>query len=1093
MSKSLLLLTRIMALMFFIGCAWLNPVAYAQDKTVSGKVTDSTGEGLPGVTIIEQGTSNSTVTSIDGTFKVNYSGQGPLIFSFVGMKTQEINVGNRSSLDITMEDDVAQLQEVVVVDYGYGTVKKTDMTGAVASLSGEKLKSVPVASAAEALTGRLPGVRVSTGDGSPDSQITIRVRGGGSITQSNDPLFVVDGFIVGSINDIPPSDIESINVLKDASATAIYGAQAANGVVVITTKKAKAGRTTVNYNGFVQHKWLPQNRKHEVLDPYEYVMANYEYAKLRSPQDLENFEKFFGKYEDLELYQYKEETDWQDEIFSNDLLSQYHNLSITGGTEKIKTNLSLTHNDDKSLMEGSGYKRDVINFKLNYQMYDNLKFDAGARITYSTVDGAGTSGSAQLRIKDIVQSRPVNGIADDIDIDFTQTNSDNDYQNFITSFLNPNEVAAQDWRQRNRASYVLNAAVTWTVIDGLNYKSSVTGEREFEERLRYYGPLTSESFNNGGSRPLGYKDNRDTYTYRWLNTLSYKVKDLGKSNLDFLIGQEIYEAGGNRNYVRGEDYRMSITPEELFANMGVGRVDNFFTTEYTPTARFSLFGRANYMFNNKYIATVTVRSDQTSKFSKENRTGIFPAVALAWKLSEEGFMQGLGFIDDVKIRASYGETGNDRVDATAAQFLLSPSSVRGPGFNNFDNNYYTPSSSVLYNPNLVWETTVNRNAGIDFSMFTGKLAGSLDLYQNTARDLLLRSKIPENTGFQFQWDNIGSTTNKGVELGLTGYLVDKGDFNLSANFNIGYNKSNIDELDAADDRFYASEWASTDLKDYEDYYLRVGGQIGDIYGYVTDGYYTTDDFSSYDAGTDTYTLKDGVANSSGTVGNTNIRPGFLKLKDINNDSIIDSNDRKVIGNALPVFQGGFGLNAMFKGFDASVFFNYSYGNDIYNADKIQHSQFRRVRNGNILNTMNSDNRFTYVDVDGSYTGTPGEIVTDLTQLAEMNEGKEMWSHNSFGIAQATIHSWAVEDGSFIRLNNVTLGYSFPEQWISKLGMSKFRVYVTGYNLHVWTNYSGYDPEVSTSRSSSVAATTPGVDYSSFPRPRSFAAGLNITF
>lgn len=283
------------------------------------------------------------------------------------------------------------------------------------------------------------------------------------------------------------------------------------------------------------------------------------------------------------------------------------------------------------------------------------------------------------------------------------------------------------------------------------------------------------------------------------------------------------------------------------------------------------------------------------------------------------------------------------------------------------------------------------------------------------------------------------------------------------------------------------------MKDQDDFYVQVGGTLGDIYGYVTDGYYSVNDFSAYDETSDTYILNEGIANSGGTVGRSDIRPGFLKLKDLNNDGVINSDDRTVIGNTLPKHQGGFGLNTRYKNFDASIFFNWSYGNDVYNTGKIQYNQLRRVTYGNMLTTMSSDNRFTYIDVDGSYTGVPGDVVTDLDQLAQMNAGKTMWSHYSFGVARATIHSWAVEDGSFIRLNNLNIGYSLPTAVLSKLRISQLRIYATGNNLAIWTKYSGYDPEVSTGRNSAYSALTPGVDYSSFPRSRSYTFGLNITF
>ncbi len=1058
---------------------------------VRGNVVSNEDEALIGVTVAVKGSSRGTSTDANGYFELSASPSDTLVVSYTGFDTQEIAVGSNKILHVVMSPRAELLGEVVVV--GYGTVKRSDLTGSVASLSGQKLAKIPISSAAEAITGRLPGVNVLTTDGSPDAEVVIRVRGGGSITQDNSPLFVVDGFIVNSIRDIPPTDIESISVLKDASATAIYGAQASNGVVVITTKRPQAGKVTVSYNGFAQFKQLPQDRKYEVLSPYEFALANYEYAKLRSDADLRNFEKFFGKFDDLELYRQKKPTDWQDELFGSPNWSQYHNINLSGGSQNTKLSLSLTNNTDEGLMIGSGYTRNALNFKLTQDISKKLRFEASSRITKTIVDGAGTSGSAQINIKDAVQTRPVNGIADELVIDLNAIDPNDDYQTFLKSLVNPTDLVKQDWRKRTTNDYVLNAALNWSVFHNFDLKSTITGSKTFDTNLRFYGPLTSESFNNGGSLPLGQKSNTEYNSYRWLNTLSYKVDGLHNQELDFLLGHEIYSNGGKSDFIRAEDFRLSITPEELFANMTFGRTDRHETSDFTNSNRVSGFGRINYQLNNRYLLTTTFRVDASSKFAAGNRVGIFPAVALGWKLSEEDFLKDVRFINELKLRASYGETGNDRIDPTATQFLFVGSTLRGPGFGNVDNVYYTPTGSTLYNPNIKWETTVNRNIGLDFTLFQGKVSGAFDLYKNTTRDLLLQSAIPSNTGFSTQWNNIGTTSNQGVELGLTTYLVDKKNFFLSANVNFGINKAKVEKLDGTDSRFFQSNWASTDLKDQNDFYLEVGGTLGDIYGYVTDGYYSTDDFQSYDPVTNSYLLKDGIANAGNTVGNQNIRPGFLKLKDLNGDGVINSNDRQVIGNTLPKAAGGFGFDAKFKGFDAAVFFNWSVGNDVYNTGKIQYNQFRRVTYGNLLNTMNSDNRFTYIDMDGSYTGTPGEVVTALDQLAQMNAGKTIWSHNSYGVAQAVIHSWAVEDGSFLRLNNVNIGYTLPSRMSSRLGMSQFRVYVTGTNLHLWTKYSGYDPEVSTTRSSSYAALTPGVDYSSFPRSRSYTFGLNITF
>ena len=1068
---------------------------YAQNVTVRGKVTDAqTNEALPGVNVVQTGTTNGVVTNFDGEYQITVPASSTLSFSFIGYTNQEIELNGKTIINVSLGVDTKQLDEVIAI--GYGSVKRKDMTGSISTISGEELSKIPIANTAEALKGRLPGVNVMTTDGSPDAEVVIRVRGGNSVTQDNSPLYVVDGFIQSSIRDIPPSDIASLNVLKDAAATAIYGAQAANGVIIITTKSPQAGKTNISYNGYVQYKQLPQERKLDVLGPYEYVMAQYEYAKLKSDADLRKFERFYGKYDDLELYKQKKGTDWQDEIFGNPTMSQSHNVSMSGGTAKTKLMLSVTNNTDQGLMTGNAYSRNVINFKLNHEIAKSLKFDASLRMTKTDVDGKGTSGGSQLRLKDIITARPVNGIADELDIDLTTVDSNDDFQSFLLSMLNPVELAKQDWRKNITNNYVINTGLTWTPTSFLFFKTAFSSSNTFDENKRYYGPLTSESQKNGNSLPLGTLQKKESFSYRLLNTVQYVLPGLTDHSLDILLGHEIYSSGGNSNSVRVEDFRETMQPEELFGNLVLGRtLDAVSSSVSTNNNRVSMFTRVNYQFIDKYLATFTLRGDASSKFSKENRIAMFPSIALAWKLSEESFIKDLGVFNELKLRASLGTTGNDRIPTNSTKFLFKPDDNNGPGMGtNIRNTYYGPDGSTLYNPNLKWETTINRNLGLDFVLMGGRLNGALDLYKNTTKDLLIQSAISPISGFSTQWNNIGSTSNQGVELSIDAYLIEQDDFTLSANVNFGINKPKIEELDGTNERFIQSNWASTDLKDRDDYYLAVGQSIGLVYGYVNDGMYTVDDFESYDETTGKYTLKEGVLDDSKTIGVTDLKPGYMKIKNLNNDSTINSLDRKVIGNTLPKAFGGVGINMTYKGLDCSVLFSWMVGNDVYNATKIEFNQYYRTTFGNMLASQSADQRFTYIDVDGSYTGTPGEVVTDLEQLRQMNEGKTMWNGpNSFGTATAVITDWGIEDGSFLRLSNLTLGYSLPNRIVSKIGMSKLRVYVSGYNLWLWTKYSGYDPEVSTSRSSSYSSLISGLDYSAYPRSRSVAFGVNVTF
>lgn len=1055
---------------------------FAQTRQVKGKVTDENDAPLAGVSILVAGSKQGTQTDANGNFRIDAPGTGrvSLSFSFTSYKRVTIVSDGTSEVQVKLEKEVSALEEVVVI--GYGTVKRKDLTGTVSSISGPELSKIPVSSAAEAITGRLPGVQVTTTDGAPGAEIVIRVRGGGSVSQDNSPLYIVDGFRVNSINDIAPTDIASIDILKDAATTAIYGASGANGVVIITTKSAKAGKTTISYNGFVQARTLP--RELEVLSPYEFVLANYEYAKLRTQTDVDNFSKYFGVYEDLELYKYQKGTNWQKELFGKPVYSQQHNLSITGGTTKTKFSFSATNNTDQGLMPGSGYKRNYLNFKLNHDISNALKFDFATRFVNTVIDGAGSSGTSSFRIGDAITTRPVNGLADVIQLDPTGT--DDDYEQFLKSLINPKKLIEQDYRKRLNNTLNMNVALSWAIMKDLSFRSEFGLDLGTGQAKRYYGPLTGESRNAGGNLPLGEITNSNSQGYRFTNTLNYK-NHIGKHDFSVLAGQEILAFGmGFSEFNRAKYFAENIQPENLFANMTLGTPDRHTTTVFAGSKLASFFGRVTYQYDSRYLLTLTGRADGSTKFAAGKQWGIFPAAAFAWRMSREEFMDDVKWVNDLKFRISYGEAGNNRLDNDLFRVLFQPTDNRPIGFGDVAQPYYGYSSALLPNPDIKWETTITRNTGFDFTLFKNRLNGAFDLYWNTTKDLLVESDIPQTTGFSRQQQNVGQTSNKGVELALNATLIQKKDFQLSVNFNIGLNKAKIDRLDGVNEKPFSSNWAGTDLKTQDDYRVYVGKTIGLMYGYVTDGMYTTADFDSYNATTRTYVLKAGVPSIGSFLGGISARPGIAKIKDLDGDGIITAADRQVIGSALPKHSGGFGLNAMFRDFDFMAVFNWVSGNDIYNTGKISFNQFYRTTYGNMLNTVNYDSRFKYIDAAGN-------LVTDLTELGKLNANAKIWSPFSFGNATPVFHSWAVEDGSFLRLNNVSLGYSLPKKVISRVGMSKLRIYATVYNALLWTKYSGYDPEVSATRSSSYSQLTPGVDYSSYPKSRNYTLGLNVTF
>lgn len=1049
------------------------------EVTVNGKVIDNNNIGLFGASIAEKGTENKTLTKEDGSFTLNVSkANATLIVSYIGYQTREVTLTSTSQVNIVLQQLNKNMDEVVVI--GYQSVRRKDLTGTVSSISGAQLEKIPVASAAEAITGRLPGVQVTTVDGQPGAEIVIRVRGGGSITGSNDPLYIVDGFRVSNINDIAPSDIASIDILKDAATAAIYGAAAANGVIIVTTKSAKGGKSTISYNGFMQARQLP--RKLAVLSPYEFVLAQYEYARIQGQSSVDNFAKYFGVYEDLDLYKYTKGTDWQEELYGSPAWSQQHNISLTGGNDKTKFALNFTNNKESGLIPTNSYTRNYINFKLNHEVSQSIKVDAAMRYTHPITNGAGSAGSANFRIGDGITTRPVNGIADMIILD---QGASEEYEQFLANMINPVQLTQQDYRRKINRVFNFNTGASWTIVRNLTFRSEYSLGLAFNESRRYYGPLTGTARNEGMNLPMGEITQTKLRDYRLTNTLNYRFKKGLTHDFNILIGQEMLARGkGFEEYNRAKYFNVDVTPEKLFSTMGLGTTDLHTTTDIAPEKTASFFGRLIYQYNDKYIFNFTGRYDGSTQFAPGKQWGMFPAASVAWRISSEEFMATLPFITDLKLRASYGSVGNNNISSDQWRMLFQPSQTRPYGAGETLNPYYTFASTQLTNPDVKWETTITRNIGLDFGLLNNRIAGTLDFYHNTTKDLLVQSAIPPTTGFNTQQRNIGQTSNRGIELGLNADIINKQDLTISFNFNIGVNRARIDKLDGVDERAFNSNWAGTDLKTIDDYRLYRGQTIGLMYGYVTEGMYTVDDFTGYDAATKKYILADGVHGQD--LGGISLRPGVLKLKDLDSSGTITADDRTIIGRALPKATGGFGFNVTYKGIDLAAFFNWVYGNQIYNTGKISFNMYYRNSFANMLNTVNYNNRFHYINESGA-------LVTDLKELAALNPNPKMWSPFSMGGTSPYFHSWAVEDGSFLRLNTLTLGYSLPKNLISKFYLTKFRVYATVYNAFVWTNYSGYDPEVSTTRNNGYQQLVPGVDYSAFPKSRTFTAGVNVTF
>jgi TonB-linked SusC/RagA family outer membrane protein len=1040
----------------------------AQNTTaVSGIVIDDQGIALEGVYIAEKGTSNNVITDLEGKFTINVAGpKSELVFTYIGFETVTQVVGSKTKFNIALKSSASEMDEVIVI--GYGSAKKSDLTGAISTISGDDLKKVPLSSVAETLTGRLAGVQVSSGEGSPDADISIKIRGGSSLTQDSAPLIIVDGFPVNSMSDISPADIDKLTVLKDASSTAIYGSRGANGVIIITTKSGtKDNKLSVTYNTFFGAKFLVN--KIDVLSPSDYANWQYEYALLND--DLSSYESVFGTYQDIGKYNDMQPTNWQKEIYGNMGLTQSHDLNLRGGSEKMNYSFTYSRYDESAIMVGSDFKRNNLTLNLKNKPSDKVNISFTTRYAETEINGGGANDKTEIsstdsRLKHVVGYAPIPlpGLTTD--------NTDEAVSGYLT---NPYVAVADNDRLQKRKNLNMLGSFSWDIFKNFQFKTDFGLDNYYYTDNRFYGRSTYYVGNiplaeNQDHPAVVMNDRRDT-RFRNANTINYDFKDLfGEDHsLTALLGEEMinYQTTTVTSTIHGFDNAFSFEDTMNLSSLGKPQsVNNFVNPE---DKLLSFFGRVNYDYKNRYLLTGTFRADGSSKFLGDNRWGYFPAAAAAWKISSEEFLKSATWINLLKIRLSYGESGNNNIPTgQTAQTYQAANSA----WINGTESYLAPTK-IMANPDLKWETTVTQNLGLDFEFFKGRVNGSFELYKNNTQDLLLNF-LTAGAPYESQYKNVGEIENKGVELTLNLIAVDTKDYGLNFSFNYSANKNKIVSLGGPDFGM-RTNWASTAID--TDYAVNVGQPMGQMFGYVSDGRYEVSDFT-YDGST--YTLKPEVASAEGIVGD--VSPGTMKLKDINGDGVVNLEDRRVIGNALPKSTGGFVINANAYGFDLMAAFNWSYGNDIYNANKIEFTtstpttQYR-----NLTTEMAQGNRWTNVD-----PGT-GELVTDPTALTALNANTNMWSPN---MGRYVFSDWAVEDGSFLRLNTLTLGYTLPKNAIESIGLSRFRLYATCSNVFVLTNYSGPDPEVSTRRSTPL---TPGVDYSAYPRSRQFVFGLNLNF
>lgn len=1025
----------------------LTPEKEGPPLHLSGRVISEAGEVLQGVNITVKGASIGTVTDEAGKYNLDIpeSVKNPvLVASFVGYQNAETAVNGKTSINFILKLSTRNMEDVIVI--GYGTVRKGDLTGSVGQVKVSELQKAPVKSYDEALAGRVAGVQVSSADGQPGSVPNIIIRGNSSITQDNSPLFVVDGFPLeeNNSNSINPSEIESIEILKDASATAIYGARAANGVVLITTKKGK-GKTSIAYDAY--YGVNSAIKKQELLSPYEFVKYQYELEPEKTTQ------LYLTDGKDLESYRNKNGISWQDEILRTAPF-QNHSIAIRGAGANTSFSISGSATLQDGIVLNSGFKRYQGRVILDHQVND--RFKTGVNINYANIKSYGTKvadyGGSNNKLSLLASAWGYRPTTQGEDNSLVDLNLDPDIDPLEDYRYNPLKTARNELHEDLNTVLSLNAYGSYNLLPdlvlrvsgGLN-QSEVTSNDFYSSNTRA-GDINTPQGRNG---PNGRVVNTTVVNLLNENTLTYKKSFRKKHNLDIMAGF----TNQRRDYLRSGFTGASVPNE----NLGISGLDEGVMTDLTTIESYntlsSLLGRVNYNFKRKYYLTASLRADGSSKFSPDNKWSYFPAVALAYRFSPGTFLEeklhGNG-----KLRLSYGVTGNNRVSDFP---YLSTVAVEREAAYSFNGVFYSGADlATLGNYDLKWENTATFNAGVDLDLFNQRIAFSIDYYHKKTYDLLLDARMAGSTGYSSAFQNIGRVTNSGLELDLKLVTLRTKDFSWNTAFNISFNRNSIKALQSGEQSLLSPvQWDGSAYKTAPIYIARTGEPIAMLYGFVFDGLYQEEDFNR--TGTGGYVLKDNVPNNQSS--RTAIRPGYVKYKDLNGDGQVDTKDQTIIGNPNPLHFGGFSNDFQYRDFDLSIFFQWSYGNDIYNANRLV---FEGTTSYNFNQFASMANRWT-----------PDNIHTDVPVIH--GQGQPMYS------------SRVVEDGSYLRLKTVQLGYNLPAGKLRNLKISSLRVYASAQNLLTWTNYSGPDPEVSTYNS----ALTPGFDYSPYPRACTITVGLNL--
>lgn len=966
----------------------ITPVSAEQQTAVSGKITDKKGEPLIGVSVLEKGSKKGTSTDVNGEFRLQVSAPGSiLIISYLGFRTQELPLNNRSRVEIVLEEDAKALDEVVVV--GYGTQKKSDYTGAVASVSAKTISESPVASAAQAIQGRVAGVDITNNSGRPGDGATIRIRGNRSITAGNNPLYVIDGIpMAGSINTVNPADIESMEVLKDASATAIYGSRGANGVILITTKRGTGDRPVISY------------------DPYYGITNRIGSIDMLSGQEYADYKRSAGG--TLEPYQQaaldnKFQTNWQSPIFREGY-RQSHALSVRGASGKTKYLVSGDYFNEKGVVQKSDYDRFGFRVNLDQDVGKKLKIGTSSFLSYAIQNYGIIPNDVYLQNVLLLDplSNPFNADGSVNIMPDNQSIKKNPYTDI-------NSVTAD---KRKTYRVFASAYGEYQLAKGLNYRLNLGVDNTNNKNGTYNSVLS----NNNGLATAGIS---------YGNNLSYTIENLLNYNRE--AGDHTFGATGlfsvqnDVNETSSTSGRGIPYDSQLYHNLGTATEISAVASNYSKTALMSFMGRVNYSYKGKYLSTLTMRADGSSRLAPGKKWGYFPSVALGWRIIEENFMKGQNVFSELKLRASYGVSGNTGINPYSTQGALSKTTYSWDETAGYG---YAPSA--LQNGNLTWETTASTNLGLDFGLFNSRLTGSVEVYEQSTSDLLLNRAIPSWTGFSSVLENVGKTRNRGLEVSLSGTPVSsENGFRWSVDANVYANKEAIIALNSGIVNDIGNGWfRNQPIKVWYDYQRSGIWQVSE----------------------------------AEQAKKFNALPGDVKLTDLNSDGKINADfDRRIVGNPRPKWGGGLTNRFSYKGVDLSFFIYVRQGQTLY-------SQIHERLNTGF---------YLYGNLDVNY----------WTPQNNSNEFPRPTVSGNTGIKNALYYF----DGSFIRLQNASLGYSLPKQLVSRLPLSNARIYVTGNNL--WTimnkKIPGYnlDPETSTGE----------LTLDNVLSTRLIMLGLNLTF